>query len=230
MERWRWVPRQLPATRVQVNIATASLDMFQDNEVATTMRAVAGRPKDETPMLQSQIESIVFNPAWHVPDSIAKKEIWPKVRRNPGYLAREDMVVVHTEGGGTRIVQRAGPKSALGQIKFDFPNPYGVYLHDTPVQATFSRSSRMASHGCVRLQHPEELAKLLLQADPSWTEDRIEEIVAGNDTKRVPLPHPVPVLIFYWTAFADPGGPVAFRADPYGWDELLAARLHGEPA
>jgi murein L,D-transpeptidase YcbB/YkuD len=188
---------------------------------------VAGRPKDETPMLQSQIESIVFNPAWHVPDSIARKEIWPKVHRNPGYLARENMMVVKTDDGGARLVQRPGPKNSLGQIKFDFPNPYGVYLHDTPVRATFSRSSRMASHGCVRLEHPQELAKLLLSGDPQWDDAHIDETIAGEDTVRARLPHSVPVFIFYWTAFADPGGPASFRSDPYGWDDLLISRLAG---
>jgi murein L,D-transpeptidase YcbB/YkuD len=181
-------------------------------------------------MLMSQIESIVFNPAWHVPDSIARKEIWPKVRRNRGYLARENMMVVRDDAGGTRIVQRPGPKNSLGQIKFDFPNRYGVYLHDTPVRATFSRASRLASHGCVRLEHPQELAKLLLRDDPSWTDERIDETVASDDTTRARLPHAIPVLIFYWTAFADPGAPAAFRPDPYGWDETLMTRLHGETA
>jgi murein L,D-transpeptidase YcbB/YkuD len=189
------------------------------------MRAVAGRVADHTPILQSTIRSIVFNPPWNVPATIAARELWPKERANPGYLAREDFVVLHTQDGGVRLQQRAGPKSSLGQIKFDFDNRYGVYLHDTPSHSTFAKESRLVSHGCVRLDQPKALALMLLQDDPAWTPDRIEAVIADGQTQRVSLTRPTDVLIFYWTAFAGPDGVMNFRPDVYGWDRELLQRI-----
>lgn len=231
LERWRWLPAQMPPHRVQVNSAAAIVTLFQDNRPTLSMRAVSGRPGDETPMLQSAIHSVVLNPPWNVPTSIATKELWPKARRDPGYLKREDFVVIPTEGGGQRLQQRAGPKSALGRYKFDFANPYGVYLHDTPAQAGFARVSRLASHGCVRLEKPGPLAKALLQGDPAWSGEAVDAAIAKGTTVRARLPEPVPVYILYWTAFAGPDGQMNFRDDPYGWDRTLlqkAGVLKGE--
>ena len=218
MERWRWLPRELPATRVQVNIAATVLAVYQDGQPVMAMKAVAGKPGDATPMLTSQIQSIVLNPPWHVPDSIAKKEIWPKAQRDKGYLARNNFVVRKGDDGVPRLVQEAGDKSALGRFKFDFPNSFGVYLHDTPAQSGFSRTSRLASHGCVRLEQPKALTNLLLQGDADWPPDRVDETVAGDKTIRVPLAQPIPVFILYWTAFVDNAGAVEFRPDAYDWD------------
>ena len=224
MERWRWTPPVLPADRVQVNIAAAVLTLFRGDMPALSMRAVAGRLADHTPMLQSAIRSIVFNPPWNVPASIATKELWPKERAHPGYLAREDFVVLHTDSG-VRLQQRAGPKSALGQIKFDFDNRYGVYLHDTPAHSAFARESRLVSHGCVRLQDPKALALMLLSDNGGWTADSVDAVIAGGDTQRTTLTHPTAVLIFYWTAFAGPDGAMNFRPDFYGWDSELMQRI-----
>ena len=127
MERWRWLPRQLPDTRVQVNIAAAVLAVYRDGAPVMAMKAVAGKPEDQTPMLHSNISSIVLNPPWHVPVSIAKKEIWPKAHADPAYLSRNQFHVIDGQ-----LVQKAGPKSALGRFKFDFANSFGVYLHDHP--------------------------------------------------------------------------------------------------
>jgi murein L,D-transpeptidase YcbB/YkuD len=118
-------------------------------------------------------------------------------------------------------VQEAGNKSALGRFKFDFPNSFGVYLHDTPAQSGFSRTSRLASHGCVRLEQPKALTNLLLQGDADWPPDRIDQTVAGDKTIRVALAQPIPVFILYWTAFVDNAGAVEFRPDAYDWDREL---------
>ena len=233
MERWRWLPQELPTDRIQVNIAAAVLTLFHADSPTMSMRAVTGRPGDETPMLQSQIQSIVLNPPWNVPSTIAAKELWPKEKAHPGYLKAHDFVVVPTDGGGTRLQQKAGTSSALGRIKFDFPNPYAVYLHDTPTHATFDRYSRLASHGCVRLQKPRPLAEALLQADPDWTAERIDATIASGKTVRVPVPQPISVFLLYWTAYVGPDGQVNFRDDPYGWDKSLVQRLRaaaGSPA
>ncbi len=221
MERWRWLPRQLPDTRVQVNIAAAVLAVYRDGEPVMAMKAVAGKPEDQTPMLHSNISSIVLNPPWHVPVSIAKKEIWPKAHADPAYLARNQFRVI-----GGQLVQKAGPKSALGRFKFDFANSFGVYLHDTPVQSGFARSSRLSSHGCVRLEQPKALASLLLDDNPSWTTQRIDTVIGGDDTIHVPLSQTIPVYILYWTAFVDNTGQTQFRADAYDWDHKLMDLLN----
>ena len=223
MERWRWLPSELPTHRVQVNIAAAVLTAFDADRPVTSMRAVTGRPGDETPMLSSQIHSIVFNPPWNVPSSIATRELWPKEKAHPGYLKAHGFRVINT-GGGSRL-QQSSKKSALGKVKFDFDNPYGVYLHDTPSQGTFDRYSRLASHGCVRLAHPVDLAKLALQGDATWTPEAIDAALAKGDTVRARLGEPIAVFLFYWTAYASADGKVSFLGDPYGWDGELANRL-----
>ena len=225
MERWRWLPPTLPAERIQVNVAAAILSVFHQDAPTLTMRAVTGRPGDETPMLSSMIHSIVLNPPWNVPSSIATKELWPKEKANPGYLRRNDFIVIPTGDGGSRLQQKAGPKAALGQVKFDFNNPYGVYLHDTPSRSKFDSFSRLASHGCVRLQKPIELAKALMEGDPTWTPEKIDETLASGDTVRAKLPQQIAVFLLYWTAYVTPDGQVNFRQDPYGWDRELVQRI-----
>jgi murein L,D-transpeptidase YcbB/YkuD len=224
LERWRWLPPTMPSSRLQVNSGAAIVTLFQDDRPVLSMKAVSGRPGDETPMLFSKIHSVVLNPPWNVPSSIATKELWPKEKKSPGYLARNGFVVIKTEGGGSRL-QQTPAKSALGHYKFDFDNPYGVYLHDTPTQATFARFTRQASHGCVRLEKPKALAEALLANDPKWTPDAIAAALDKGDTLRVRLSDQIPVFIFYWTAFASPDGAMNFRSDPYNWDRLLLQRI-----
>ena len=224
LERWRWLPAQLPADRIQVNIAAAVLTLFKGDAPATSMKVVTGRPGDNTPMLSSQIHSIVLNPPWNVPTSIATKELFPK---GPAYLSRAGFKVIATPEGGKRLQQKPGPTNSLGQYKFDFDNPYSVYLHDTPGRGAFERYSRLASHGCVRLERPADLARLLLQDDPAWAGDAVDTAIAAGDTKRARLSKPIAVYLLYWTAFAGSNGQMNFRADPYDWDGTLASRIGG---
>ena len=224
MERWRWLPQALPADRIQVNIAAAVLTLFRNDAPLLSMKAVTGKPGDDTPMLQSQISSVVLNPPWYVPAGIAAKELWPKERAHPGYFARNDFEVVPM-GDTTRLIQKAGPKAALGHVKFDFANKYGVYLHDTPTHGTFAQYTRQDSHGCVRLEKPVVLAKALFESDPQWTPDVIDSTIAGGDTVRAPLQKSISVFLLYWTAFVGADGAANFRADPYGWDQLLMQRI-----
>lgn len=225
MERWRWLPAELPTHRIQVNIAAAVLTVFEGDRPVASMRAVTGRPGDETPMLQSNIHSIVINPPWNVPTSIATRELWPKERANRGYLAAHGFKVIGTPATGQRLQQAAGPTSALGRLKFDFDNPFSVYLHDTPSRAKFSSYSRLASHGCVRLEKPLALAELVLKDDPKWTGDAVQAAIDAGPTQRVALPQQVAVYLLYWTAFASGNGQMNFRDDPYGWDKLLASKI-----
>lgn len=216
MERWRWMPRTMPDYRVQVNVAAAVLTLFNADQPTLSMRAATGAPGHETPMLQSQIDEVVFNPPWNVPTSIANAELWPKERASPGYLARNGYKVV-----GGSIVQPAGPRSALGKIKFDFDNPYSVYLHDTPSRGAFEDYERLISHGCVRLQKPEDLLMAVMQGDPHWTPQLLHKTYADKATLRAKLAAPVGVYLLYWTAYRGPDGMMNFRDDPYGWDARL---------
>lgn len=221
MERWRWLPADLPVNRIQVNIAAAVLTVFEGDAPIASMRAVTGSPTNQTPMLTSRIHSIVINPPWNVPSSIAKRELWPKGR---AALLAEGYKIVGTPETGERIVQPAGPGSALGQLKFDFDNPFAVYLHDTPSRAKFSSFDRLASHGCVRLEKPLPLAELLLKSDPKWA-GQVQAAIDTGKTQRVLIPQQVAVYLLYWTAFASANGTMNFRADPYGWDKLLAGKI-----
>ncbi|WP_294335784.1 L,D-transpeptidase family protein [uncultured Sphingomonas sp.] len=221
MERWRWIPRELDKNRIQVNIAAALVTVFEGDQPIMSMKGVTGRPGDETPMLQSSIHSVVLNPPWNVPTGIAQRELFPK---GAGYLKANGFKIIG-EGPSRRLQQAAGPQSALGRYKFDFDNPYAVYLHDTPAQAKFASYDRLASHGCVRLEKPADLARLLLRGSAEWTPEAIDAQIASGKTTRAQLPTAATVYLLYWTAFASGNGVMNFRADPYSWDGELAAKI-----
>jgi L,D-transpeptidase YcbB len=222
MERWRWLPSSMPATRVQVNSGAAIVTLFRDDKPVLSMKAVSGKPGDETPMLSSAIHSVVINPPWNVPAGIAERELWPKEKANPGYLAANGYRIIKVEGAVPRLQQESGDRSALGRFKFDFDNSFAVYLHDTPSRGGFDNFARQASHGCVRVEKPRALAEALLEADPNWAPDVIDaKLAVPEKTVRAPLPVKVPVFILYWTAFSGADGAMHFRTDPYGWDRQL---------
>ena len=224
MERWRWLPSSMPATRVQVNVAAGVLTLFKNDQPTLSMRAVTGKPNGgETPLLRSDIHSIVLNPPWNVPSGIAARELIP---RGPAYLASAGFRFM--PGGG--LQQKPGRNSALGVIKFDFENPYAVFLHDTPSKGGFARYTRLASHGCVRLERPLALARALFEGDQTWTPHQIDETIAGGKTTRARVADPVAVFLLYWTAYVTPDGQVNFRQDPYGWDMLLIRRIAAQGA
>jgi murein L,D-transpeptidase YcbB/YkuD len=228
MERWRWMPHDMPKNRIQVNIAAAVLTVFDGDAPVASMKAVTGAPGGkETPMLQSRIHSIVLNPPWNVPSGIAAKELFPK---GPAYLAAHGFKVIG-EGANKRLQQQPG-QSALGKYKFDFDNPFAVYLHDTPAQAKFTSFDRLASHGCVRLEKPGALAVLLLRNNPQWQADAIQASLAKGKTLRVQLApdQQVAVFLLYWSAFSNANGTIGFRGDPYGWDKTLAAKIEKRSA
>ena len=227
LERMRWLPEVMPSDRVEVNIAAAVATLVKDNQVVLTMKAAPGRKTDHTPMLQSSIEAITLNPPWNIPRSIAAKEILPKEHAHPGYLRAEQIRVVAPSDGGHRLQQRAGPKSALGRVKFEFDNPFGVYLHDTPLKETFDKQARAVSHGCVRLEKPKELAVELLQGQAAWSPETLDAAIDARGTRRVALDRPTPVFLLYWTAYPGADGRMIFYADPYGWDQALLQKTAG---
>ncbi|HEX4182055.1 MAG TPA: L,D-transpeptidase family protein [Caulobacteraceae bacterium] len=220
LERLRWLPRPEPDRRIDVNIASSEMDYVQDGEVTTHMLAVSGKLGDETPMVSSAIDSIVLNPSWHVPNDIAHKEILPK---GAAYMQSR-----HFVWRGGRLIQLAGPKTALGLVKFDFPNPYAVYLHDTPSKSTFSLTQRTASHGCVRLQHAVQLARTVAAEEPGLSAERVDRILASGKTVRLKLARPIAVRLIYLTAVPK-DGTVAYLPDVYGWDAKLLALLDRYP-
>ncbi|HEX3862077.1 MAG TPA: L,D-transpeptidase family protein [Stellaceae bacterium] len=218
MERQRWLVRNLPADRVWVNIANAHLTLYQNNQPTFTTRVVVGETDKQTPELQSTITSLLYNPPWNVPLSIASKEILPKLSQQPNYLSRHHMTMRHNGS----IQQLPGPKSALGQLKFEMVNRFDVYLHDTPLKTLFGRDNRQQSHGCVRVQNPRELASILLHQPV----DVINKGIAQGTTSRHNLPESTPVFLVYQTAFADADGTLQFRPDVYDRDGEIWQALH----
>jgi murein L,D-transpeptidase YcbB/YkuD len=220
LERLRQSLPGLPETRVEVNLPAATAILFRDGRRTLRMNAVIGRPVHETPELSSVIDYIVLNPTWTVPQSIVVNEIRPALRRDPKYLKKNRMRWVRGQ-----VVQSPGPWNALGRVKFDFPNPYSVFLHDTPARALFADPERAASHGCVRLERPVELAEALLRGDPDWDLSAINAAIASGKTRRIRLGKPMPVVLTYQTAFAEADGSIHFRPDVYGRDSKLTLSL-----
>jgi murein L,D-transpeptidase YcbB/YkuD len=196
------------------------------------MRVVVGALKTETPLFVGQMRYLEFNPYWNVPRSILEREILPKLARNPGYLAQNEMETVplnasvaDLRAGRARVRQRPGPKNALGAIKFALPNPMDIYLHSTPSRGLFERSRRDLSHGCIRVEHPAALAQFVLGRQRQWNADAIQEALQPGPTRHVDLAQPIPVVIFYATASVDSEGGAHFAADIYGRDAKLEQEL-----
>ncbi|HEX2151749.1 MAG TPA: L,D-transpeptidase family protein [Stellaceae bacterium] len=221
LERLRWLPRQLPADRIWVNVPTARLELYRDDRPVFTTRVVVGETDKQTPELQTTITSLLFNPPWYVPRSIVTKEILPKLARDPNYLARNRMIM-RPNGG---IHQLPGPGAALGRLKFESVNRFDVYLHDTPKKALFKRDNRFESHGCVRVENPRELGALLL-GEPV---EAIDQAIGRESTTRRMLAKPIRTFLVYHTAFLDSGGGIAFAPDVYERDEAIWRRLQRAP-
>jgi L,D-transpeptidase YcbB len=218
LERQRWLPRQLPADRVWVNSAAARLVLYRGNVPVFTTRVIVGELDNQTPEFQATIDSVLFNPPWNIPPSIARKEILPKLEVDPDYL--EEHYMIWRKSGA--LQQVAGPHSALGRLKFEMNDRYDVYLHDTPEHFLFARGDRRRSHGCVRVQDPRELAAMLLDEPVAEVNQR----VADGHTHRQMLPAPMPVFIVYQTAVPDPHGRIDFLPDVYDRDPEIQQRLH----
>jgi len=230
LERWREMPRDLPATRIEVNIPAAWLTVYDDGVRGIGMRAIVGAEIHPTPVLTAEMNAVLFNPPWNIPISIMKKEILPHVRTDPDYMEKNHYVFVSQHGYST-IRQLPGPGNALGRIKFELPNIYDVYLHDTPTHSLFNKVLRNLSHGCVRLEDPRGLAVHVLGGGKKiWNLDDIDNAVATGETHRVSLPHNIPVYLIYLTAFVDPDGTMEFRNDVYGRDARLDAAMTARDA
>ena len=222
LERQRWLPRTPPGRRIEVDAGQQMAVLYEAGKPSLTMRVIVGAPseKRQTPLFASAIRTVVVNPPWNVPADIAAREILPKALSDPAYLARH-----HYSYSGGRVVQAPGDDNALGHLKFDFPSPFGVYLHDTSSRSLFAQDRRTLSHGCMRLEKPRELAQALL-AGQGMSLEAIDAAIAAKATRAITVAEPLPLQVAYTTiAVAPDGTSVSFLDDPYGWDAKLATAM-----
>lgn len=251
MERWRWLPQNLGDRYILVNIASFNLDVLEQETPVLNMRVVAGKSYRKTPVFSDKITYLVINPYWGVPDTIAKKDILPKQKKDPNFLMNQKIRVFEGWGANTREIdpsiidwnnvtaanltyrfkQDPGPQNALGRIKFMFPNQFDVYLHDTPSKELFAKARRDFSSGCIRIEKPVELAEYLLRKHPDWPSEKIRSTLSGSDftTQTVKLPEPVNIHILYWTVWVGKDDRIHFGPDIYDRDTALDAAMQEPP-
>ena len=228
---------QLVGSRyVLVNIPDYRLSVVQGGGEVFTSRVIVGKEERETPILASEIRSVVINPAWHVPRSILNKDILPKMSRDPSYLSREQFEVTDSAGNPQhlteeqwhqalaqgfpyRLRQKPGDHNALGRYKFYLPNNDAIYLHSTPRKGLFEQGARAFSSGCIRVEHADDLAELLL-ADSRYQPDKVASLLKEEKTKWLPLSTPTPVFTVYWSSWLDEQGRQQLRNDIYGFDRV----------
>lgn len=244
LERFRWLPAKVDSPLIVVNIPEFRLRAYEDHRMVLTMRAIVGEAfEHQTPIFADQMEALVFRPYWNVPESITKGELVAELKKHPRYLATHRMQVVdgrgkvitadrtdaktlkRLEAGTLMLRQQPGPANALGLVKFVFPNQYGIYMHGTPEAELFGRARRDLSHGCIRVENPAALAAWVLRDDPTWTLERVNAVMHGEESITVRLPHAVPILILYGTAVVEENNEVHFFRDLYGFDAALQAAL-----
>lgn len=246
LERLRWLPRLGARRSIVVNVPEFMLDAYEaggdGGRPALTMRVIVGNArKTRTPLFDGEMRFVEFSPYWNVPPSIARDETLPRLRRDPGYLARQGFELITSEGkvltslsegdieaverGQMRIRQRPGAANALGDIKFVFPNPDNIYLHHTPTRQLFSRERRDFSHGCIRVEAPADLATFVLAGEAEWNRARIVQAMRRGKSMTIRLAEPLPVVIAYSTAVVRDGR-IHFLPDLYGYDAALGEALH----
>ncbi|MDD3353749.1 L,D-transpeptidase family protein [Zoogloea sp.] len=247
LERLRWTPLVKGRRMIVVNVPEFALWAYEVREgrldLQLRMKVIVGKALDtRTPLFSEDMRFIEFSPYWNVPPSIARGEVVPKLQQDPAYLARQGFEFVPTSGGAAhtavtpealeavlrgqlRIRQRPGPRNALGDIKFVFPNHEAIYLHHTPSVGLFQRDRRDFSHGCIRVEDPVTLARYVLRDQPEWDEARIRGTMGAGTSRTIRLKTPIPVVIAYATAMATSEGKVRFFTDIYGHDGILDAAL-----
>jgi L,D-transpeptidase YcbB len=219
LERWRWMPRELGKRYVLVNVPAFELTLVEDGKVIARRKIIVGKASTPTPQFSATIEAVQFNPSWYVPKSIIAESVGRLVTTQPE-VARQRGYVVSKSG----IRQRPGPENALGQMKLVMPNPYTIYIHDTPAKKLFDEEFRAYSHGCIRTEDALGFAADLL-AGPNWDRAAIDPLVKTGTTATVRLDRPIPVYVTYFTAATDQSGAVASHPDLYGRDGAVVASL-----
>lgn len=247
LERWRWLRRHLGERHILVNIADFKVEVVENGQPVMEMRAIVGRQYRQTPVFSSRMTYLVLSPFWNLPPGITRNDIVPRMRQNPSYAAEQNMKIFEGWGADAREVkgedidwnapnvatryrfrQEPGPNNALGIAKFMFPNPFHVYLHDTPSRDLFARTQRDFSSGCIRIEKPLELTEYLLQDNSRWNRTTIMAAVQERRERTVTLSEPIWVHILYWTAWSDADGTIHFRNDIYGRDTRLMDAMKSE--
>jgi murein L,D-transpeptidase YcbB/YkuD len=235
MERLRWMPRDLGPHYVLVNTAGFELAVVEDDRRVFGMRAIVGTPAQATPSFTATLRTLTINPYWNVPRRITRDKLVPRERRSPGYLAARGFRVLDPQSGqwrepdatslaaGTpRLRQEPGPGNLMGRLSFAFPNPFDVFLHDTPDRALFEREVRACSEGCVRIEGAMALALHTLRRIPGWSDARIQSEIDALRHRVLTLPEPIPVYVVYLPSWIDEDGVAHFRPDHYGREGVLA--------
>ncbi len=242
LERLRWLSPELVGDHLRVDVAAFEASLQVDGRTVWSSRAVVGRTERATPSFRATMRYLVLNPEWVVPPTILRDDLLPRIIAHPAYLAEHDLRVEDFAGDDVdpqsidwslyrhngfpfQIVQRPGPDNPVGHIKFVLPNPYSVYLHDTPSKALFDKPERLFSSGCIRLQRPLELAVQLLDEPALWSLESLRTAITSGETRTVPVRRHVPVLVVYLTATASADGAVHFRRDVYARDPAVLAAL-----
>jgi murein L,D-transpeptidase YcbB/YkuD len=239
LERWRWMSDDLGERYLLVNVPAYRLMVRENGQSVLEMKVVVGKtdPAHRTPVLGSEMTTVVFSPYWNIPGTIASRETAPAAARDPDYLERNEIEVLRASKKGASAVdpssidwtdpselhglllrQRPGARNALGHVKFVFPNPFDVYLHDTPSVRLFAKPVRALSHGCIRIEEPEKLARYVLSGQSEWTDERIASAMQSGTEHAVKLGAPLPVYIAYFTVWVGDDGQLNFYPDPYGYD------------
>ncbi|WP_417594878.1 L,D-transpeptidase family protein [Parasphingorhabdus sp.] len=217
MERWRWMPLVMGPKYLLVNAASFEVTLWENDEKRKTWPVIVGKTGTPTPVFDTVVSGVILNPWWEIPTSIVAEGIGSMVRNNPAAARRKGYVL---EGG--RYRQRPGPGNALGQMKLVMPNPYSIYLHDTPNKNRFSETVRTFSHGCVRVGGAIDLDKTLLEGVA--TSDKIDQILASRKTTKLLMEKPIPIYIAYFTAEGAEDGSVRYFPDVYKRDRLELAQ------
>jgi murein L,D-transpeptidase YcbB/YkuD len=220
MERCRWLPANTSKKYLYVNIPEYKLHIIENDVEQFSMSVIVGKGTNKTAIFKSNITHIVFSPYWNIPTSILMKEIVPLINRNPEYLSKN-----HMEWNNGHLRQKPGPDNALGGIKFMFPNPFNIYLHDTPTKYLFEKEKRNFSHGCIRIGNPIKLASYLLADNYYWTDEKINEAMNRTTELIIPITEKVPVYVVYFTAFVDADQRLNYREDIYKRDKQIINML-----
>lgn len=240
MEQWRWMPADLGATHVEINVPEFQMRLIKNGTPVHTERVVTGKPESSTPIFSQDMQTVVFQPKWGVPDSIKINELLPRLQNGGGLRSGLRMQLNGRDIDPWRIdwsraditrysvYQPSGEDNALGVVKFLFPNKHAVYLHDTPSKGLFNASTRAYSHGCIRVRNPVKLAELVLGDDKGWSNARVRELVEdGPEDNQVKLDTKIPVHVTYFTVVADANGNVQSFADIYGHEKRITQALSG---
>lgn len=220
MERWRWLPRSLGQRHLEVNVPSYTLTVMNDGRAVSTRRVITGKATTPTPQFGASVTGLIINPWWEIPDSIVDESVGKLIRTRPA-VAKARGYVWSSSG----VRQKPGPTNSLGQMKLIMPNPFSIYVHDTPSKSLFAQAHRAYSHGCIRTDDPFGLASELLAEAPDWPRTRIDATVASGATEKAMLPTPVPIFVVYFTAEVEGAGKLILYPDIYHRDAVVAAEL-----